>query len=374
LFNPVPPDNRFKKGDLIAAKLNVPAGHQAEVFAQQIGYYEQFVPVLSSFQDFLKKKGHSSADLHIGEDVCQLDMVACASPHWGPQWLGGTMGSEYTIIDNCVAKNAWAMKQLVQTKPAVLFLVGEASYNMFLKAFGKLIKSNPALPKKPADGAFTLLRATTDPHTPCIFEFSATVDGIAYKLATRLVITPHFSYNTNFLPQFRMSGHDWDDFQKEFAECANFLQHDARITVVPAPSASEFGAIEITKDAPQVLEEIQKKYASAWPTLAKLYYDAHQMMASVLEDLYHKKQITFTDPHGKHPGFLTRTDGPCSFCVNKHWEFPLGCPYNKPEEKQLPVGYLEKVTHEIVKVGGVPIDQSKMHEIRPMPGPLSGKV
>jgi hypothetical protein len=52
----------------------------------------------------------------------------------------------------------------------------------------------------------------------------------------------------------------------------------------------------------------------------------------------------------------------------------LGCPYNKPEEKQLPVGYLEKVTHEIVKVGGVPIDQSKMHEIRPMPGPLSGKV
>jgi hypothetical protein len=374
LLNPMPPNNRFKKGALIAAKLDVPAGHKAEVFAQQIGYYEQFVPVLGSFEDFLKKKGHAKANLHIGEDVCQLDMVACASPHWGPQWLGGSMASENTIIDNCVTKNAWAMKQLAQTKPAVLFLVGEASYNMFLKAFGKLIKSNPVLPKQPEDGAFTLLRATTDPHTPCVFEFSTTIDRVAYKLSTRLVITPHFSYNSNFLPQFRLSSHDWEEFQKNFADCANFLQHDPRVTVVPAPSAGGFAAIEITKDPQKVLQEIQKKYANAWQALSKSYYDAHQMMASVLEDLYNKKQITFTNAKGKHPGFLTRTDGPCSFCVNQHWEFPLGCPYDKPEEKQLPAGFLEKVTQAIVKKGGVTVDQSKLHEIRPMPGPLTGKV
>ncbi len=374
LFNPTPPDNRFKKGDLIAAKLDVPAGHKAEVIAQQIGYYEQFVPVLSSFEGFLKKKGHHSANLHIGEDVGQLDMVACASPHWGPQWLGGSLASENTVIDNCVTKNAWAMKQLVQTNPAVLFLVGEASYNMFLKAFGQLIKANPALPKHPVDGAFTLLRATTDPHHPCLFEFSTTIDGMPYKLSTRLVITPHFSYNVNFVPQFRMSSHDWDDFQKKFADCANFLKQDSARIAIPAVKPGDFVAIEIIKDQQQVLQEIQKKYAAAWQSLSPVYYDAHQMMASVLEDLYNQKKISFTDPKGKHPGFLTRTEGPCSFCVNKHWEFPLGCPYGKPEENQLPAGFLEKVSEAVVKSGGVPIDAGKMHEIRPQPGPLSGKV
>lgn len=69
-------NTRFKKDDLLAARLQVPGGQKTDVYAQPIGYYMQMVPVLSAFEAFLKEKGHPNAHLQIGEDVGQLDMVA----------------------------------------------------------------------------------------------------------------------------------------------------------------------------------------------------------------------------------------------------------------------------------------------------------
>jgi hypothetical protein len=37
-------NTRFKKGDLLAARLQVPGGKKTEVYAQPIGYYMQMVP------------------------------------------------------------------------------------------------------------------------------------------------------------------------------------------------------------------------------------------------------------------------------------------------------------------------------------------
>jgi hypothetical protein len=45
-------------------------------------------------------------------DVCQLDMVACASPHWNPGFRGGSPQDVAAIAENCVAKNAWASRSL----------------------------------------------------------------------------------------------------------------------------------------------------------------------------------------------------------------------------------------------------------------------
>jgi hypothetical protein len=39
------------------------------------------------------------------------------------------------------------------------------------------------------------------------------------------------------------------------------------------------------------------------------------------------------------------------FCVNRHWTFPLGCPYGKPTEAPLPTGLLENVAAEIIRSG-----------------------
>jgi hypothetical protein len=360
LFDTAPPHNRFKKGDVIAARLDVPGGQRAQIYAQQIGYYERMVPVLRRFEAFLRRKGHA-AKLRVGEDVGQLDMVACASPHWGPPWLGGSTDSVRSIIANCVEDNAWAIKQLIQTRPAVLFLVGESSFNMFSHAFGQLIKSDPPLPARPQDGAFTLLRATTDPAHPCLFEFAGTFDGHRYAISTRLVVTPHFSYGANFRPQFRMSASAWRSFRKKFAACAKFLQSDPRLA--PAPKGGTFVGFEIRKNVKQVLASIRKRSPAASAQLSSGFYDANVMMESVLEDLYAKQKLSFVSAGDKDGGYLSRNDGPCSFCDNRHWTFPKGCPYGKPKEPLLPAGLLNKAAAQIIRSGALPMAEAATQRI-----------
>ena len=350
LIDPARPHNRFKQGDLLAALLEVPAGQKTGIVAQQIGYYERFVPVLERFEQFLRARNHPAVTLRMGEDVCQLDMVACASPHWGPPWLGGSSETVHTVVENCVTRNAWALKQLVQTKPAVLFLVGEATYNMFRFALGRLIEADVPLPARPEDGAFTLLRSTADAAHPCHLVFSTRIGSATYSLRTRLVVTPHFSYGESFLPQYRFSPQAWTDFSKSFADCAHFLQTDSRCRYRPPAASGGFAAVEIISDAPALIAEIGTKWAAAARVLAPLYYDASAMMTGVLEDLYARGGLQVGSV-GSGTGLLGRTDGPCSFCVNRHWTFPLGCPYGKNKEAQLPAGFLEQVSAAMLAAG-----------------------
>lgn len=350
LFDREEPNNAFKAGDTIAAKLNVPAGEELELYQALQTYYEQFVPSLDIFNTFLKKNGHSDATLKIGEDVGQLDMVACASPHWKPDFLGGTKTSEDTIINNCVSKNAWAMKQLVHTRPAVLFLVGESSYNMFREAFGALIQRDPPLPTHPYDSAFTMFAETTDSQHPTMFEYTTTVNGRPYTIKTRLIVTPHFSYNENFLPQFRLSKNWLHDLKEKSPKCFAFLNNDSRITFHEASWGYSSFTFE-KKDAQDILDTIQKEFPACWQDLKSSYYDPHQMMADVLADLYQDGTLSYTLPKGSKTGYLTRTEGSCHFCVNNHWSFPLGCPYDKNEETPPPAGFLSTVASEIAAKG-----------------------
>ena len=339
-------NERFAQGQLLAARLEVPAGQKANIDAEPIGYYMQMVPVLQRFESYLKQTGHTTSRIRIGEDVGQLDMVACASPHWGPQWLGGNGQTVNTIISNCVHKNAWAMKQLVQTRPAIIYLVGQASWNMFRQSFGHLVKAEPSLPLYPEDGPYTLLRLTT--QQDCKLEFSTQINGQLFKLSTRFVVTPHFSYNENFLPQFRMSPQAFESFASVYPSAAAFLRQDPRIKFQNQPGTFVAAAIQVREHAAQILAEIKEKYAGASVQLMANYYDPHRMMATVLEQLYETGQLAYTDPKNGRAGFLSRSDGPCTFCVNNHWKFPKGCPYGKPDEKQYPVGFLETVTSVMV--------------------------
>ncbi len=82
------------------------------------------------------------------------------------------------------------------------------------------------------------------------------------------------------------------------------------------------------------------------------FYDAHQMLGSVLNDLYTQGQLTMSSSHDAGEDMvLTRSVGGCQFCVNDHWSFPQGCPYDKPNEPQPPVGFLAAVTRELIATG-----------------------
>ena len=288
----------------------------------------------------------------MGEDVCQLDMVACASPHWTPGFLGGTEQSEQQIVDNCVTRNHWAIRQLVQTKPAVLFLVGEATYNMFEKAFGGLIARDVPLSRQPADGAFTLLSETCDAAHPCELVFSYAASGVDYKLRTRLVVTPHFSYSSNFMAQYRLSPPDWQQLQNNDAACASFLQADSRLTFVPGATEYDYVAFMVAAgESEAVAADITALFPGSANLLSASFYDPHSMMSDVIEQLYHAGTITYGPVGDESPSVLGRTDGACRFCVNEHWSFPLGCPYGKPDEPPPPPGFLRDVAAQMVASG-----------------------
>lgn len=354
LFDSYPPNNRFAAGDVIAGKLAVPDGIQVEVLQQAQRYYLQFVPVLQHLQDTLRANGHRAAELRIGEDVAQLDMVACASPHWNANFLGGSAGSIATIVDNCVSSNAWAIKQLVQSRPAVLYIVSESSWNMFHAAFGAHVRRDPPISARPADRDFTLLRETTDLEHPAYLDLEVSVDGTAYKLRTRLVITPHFSYNANFAPQIRVSPSDWQRLVRDQPACVAAMTVDSGITltVPPAGYPGDYTVLQLPPDrvAASAALSVLRGFPEAWQILGPGYCDPHALMAVVLDDLYRKGQLRWYD-RDDGSGYLARTEGSCRFCVNRHWQFPGECRYGKPDEEPPPAGFLEKVAARVVATG-----------------------
>ena len=116
------------------------------------------------------------------------------------------------------------MKQLVMTRPAVLFLVGESSYNMFKTFFGNLIHRDPPISDKPKDYAFTLFSETVKSEHPAYFEYSTTINGRPYAIKTRIIVTPHFSFDQNFVPQIRFSEYRMNDLESKFPKCFLFFK------------------------------------------------------------------------------------------------------------------------------------------------------
>ena len=276
LNNIYAPGNTFAPGDVIAGRLAVPQGIQVEVRQQQQGYYMQFVPVLQQFQDYIRAEGVKHAELRMGEDVVQLDMIGCASPHWNKDFLGGSPASIATIVDNCVTKNAWAIKQMVQSRPAILYIVSVSSWHMFYNAFGTHVQRDTPLPDRPADNDYTLLRETTDPAHPAYINFDVTVDGQRYQHKVRLVITPHFSYNTNFQPQYRMPKADWESLlsaQPGFKAALD--AHPEYFSVPPPKYENGYIALMLPGDpaTAKLAMAILQGFPVAWEALQPRFYD-----------------------------------------------------------------------------------------------------
>jgi hypothetical protein len=297
----------FQKGALLAGRFDPPAGEDVQIQRCVQGYYQRMLPVLDRFKQMV---GLQSAALSIGEDVAQHDMVACASPGWQDKF---DMPTD-RIAEACVSENGYVVSQVLQSQPAVIILVGGAALSMFRRVFAPFMTLEHA-----GRDIYQLLDETVTRPT------YLTIDLPGVKFRSRLLTPPHFSYEANFYNQSRLSQAAWTAFSSDFSYDAQLLQAQGRVH----PAASDGTVpVQINGDADPIRAQIS---VAGWQVLQAYYMAPYDMLARALADEYDKKTLAFDAA----TGHLTRSDGPCCFCVNERWQFPEGCAYGK--EKLQPV-------------------------------------
>ena len=148
-------------------------------------------------------------------------------------------------------------------------------------------------------------------------------------------------------------------WNQNFQSVFYFLKNDKRITYTEPSKDYLYRSFSWkSKDNEAIIKTFKEKYLDAWQELQWDYYNPHEQMAEALEDLYNEGKLSYHNPTSNKKGYLTRTEGSCHFCVNKHWSFPEGCPYKKNEEEPPPPGFLNAVVTEIIK-HGKPISKEK---------------
>lgn len=330
----------FKKGDVIGAKISGLSGRNKQLYENSAGYYQRYVYVLERFKALMAGQPVSKADLSISEDVAQHDMISCASPGWSSKYDIPTE----KITKNCVIDNAFIVSQLIQTMPSVIVIVGGSSLDMFAKVFGPFLEDfDYYYEEENSDGekikvikeTYQLLKETTEKEIFLHIKFGS------YELKSRIVISPHFSYSSNFVEQSRLSEDAWKAFQSDFVEDARILEEEGR---VQANSWNSIVPIRIYGKDDSIKDKLS---VSAWGVLMAYYYDPIEMLADVLQQEYNAGRIEY-DASIKR---LKRAEGSCKFCVNDLWQFPEGCPYGKTSVTPPAEGELESVVEKVIAAG-----------------------
>lgn len=315
----------FQAGNVIGGFLDLPAGHEIPVQQNVVGYYQRVIPILEQVSAWLRSQNHLP-NLEMAEDVCQLDMVACASPGWGRAYEI----DKREVVGKCVQENAWVIKQLIQSNPKVIVFSGRSAFQMFNRMFASFI-----IPKLQDDmEVYGLMKMTArDPHYLDIRQQVADRD---YHLRARVIIAPHFSYDDNFEPHARLSAEELADFSSKYARAYSDLESDGRIT---KPNRDGYVGIRLND-----LQDWATKHAVAAIPLMQKIYDASALIGQGITQEILLGRIGY-DSSNNH---LERAVGPCRFCSNGQWSFPEGCAYGKPDEPAWPNGFLETIADQII--------------------------
>jgi len=326
----------FLKGDIIGGKIEGLEKEDVQLYENSTGYYQRYVYVLEAFKKLIGGD-MSNAPLSIAEDVAQHDMIACASPGWSSKYDIPTE----KITKNCVVDHGYLVSQLIQSKPSVIVIVGGSSLKMFAQVFAPFMKDldyqyittdSKGNSTKEIKEIYQLLKETTEREKFIHIK----IDN--YELKSRIVISPHFSYSSNFVEQSRLSESAWQAFESDFSEDVKILNKEKRIKT---NSWNDITPIQIYgKD-----DKIKKKLSvAAWNVLMAYYYDPLLMLAKALEQEYNANRLIF-DKKIKH---LKRPEGSCQFCVNELWKFPDGCPYGKEKETPLNESKQKKIIQQVI--------------------------
>ena len=314
------PDTWFRKGAVLAGRFDPPKEGTAEIYENAAGYYQRMVPVLDRFKKLARLE---SANLTVGEDIAQHDMVACASPGWQIKF---DMPME-RIAANCVSHHGWMVAQFVQSRPAFVVLVSIAALNMFRSVFG------PYMTMKSEGDIYALLTET------CRRPTYITIDIGPVKFRSRVIVSPHFSYGDGFVAGSRLSNAAWAAFSSDYRADARLLvEHKC---VVPDPKTAP-GPYLVTLPSDGALRA--ELSVSGLALLEGYFCDPFQLMAEAMAQEYDAGTIGFD----AKTGHLRRGSGPCHFCVNDQWQFPEGCAYGKPDEQPLPPDELQNAVAAIL--------------------------
>jgi hypothetical protein len=311
----------FKKGDVLAGRFDPPTEGTAEIYENAAGYYQRMLPVLERFKKLTNLEG---ANLTIGEDVAQHDMVGCASPGWQSKF---DMPMD-RVAANCVSDHGWMVAQFVQSQPAFVILVSTSALAMFRSVFA------PFMTMSTHGDVYQLMRET------CARPTYVTIDLGPVKFRSRVIVSPHFSYKDGFDAGARLSDTAWKAFSSDYRGDAELLVEAG--SVRPSPSAAP-GPYLVT-----LTDDLRARLTVAGQAVLDGYeIDPFQLMAQAMADEYKAGTITFD----AKTGHLTRGSGPCRYCVNDKWQFPEGCPYGKPEEPEVPPGQLQAAVDAILAKG-----------------------
>lgn len=330
--------NHFKKNEIIAAKLHLKKNLESSVFHNVTGYYARFVPILDGFKKLIAENGDKKQlqkmNLTIGEDIAMHDMIGCASPGWTIKYNIPTE----RVIENCVDENSWVIKQVIQSQPKVIVLVGGSSMSMFLRIFAPFTN----LPKE--KDFFDLVRKTCE--KPYFMKIKV---GKNFSFTSRIICSPHFSYGDNFEKHVRLSNEEWYELKnKHPKELKSILRLNKAKKIEIREGYGSTQMIMLKKGGKEYLKKIVGNFSPKPKELfLKNYFDITKMISHGLKQEFDKGNLQFDDS----TGHLKRTEGPCRYCKNDSWEFPEGCEYGNADEESIPAKDYLEITEKIVKKG-----------------------
>lgn len=291
----------FEQGDMIASKVELPERAPAKIYRSAVGYYQRFDSIFSKFKEMA---GLDDLPLALGEDVCQADMVACASPGWR-KWF--TDKARDGIVAECVERRKYLLFQLLQTRPRMVVFSGMNAFEMFYDVMKPYIETDLDLHQD----TYVTLKECIQKEIRLFIP-----DGEGNPLvSSRLAISPHFSYRDNFRPQYRFSKEEWDAYSNDYPEEFKELSKIAR-------SNYDNSCKLIFADDENAPTE-DSVIPAVWEVLQAHFYDVEILIAQVINDEYKKGGIAVEGEH------LRRSEGRCNFCRNQLFSFKEGCPYDK---------------------------------------------
>ena len=201
------------------------------------------------------------------------------------------------------------MKQLLHSNPELIVFSGRSAFKMFNDICGDKISP----PIDISEDVYGLLTRTAE--SLHYFETEAEVNGENITIRSRIIISPHFSYDDNFVPHSRFSEEQMVDFKNTYPEAYTELDENDR---VGKPNRDGFTGILVDD-----LADFQTRYPEATISLMRNFSEPSSIISKALKQEHVLGNIAINNKTGK----LKRTDGSCNFCSNEKWQFPDGCQY-----------------------------------------------